>query len=336
MENSIQNDTPKRGKKKNTIFAVASIAAAVGLGIVSVFASPAMGASVPHPYAIGPGGMRLWVDGNSVRVKLSKVKGSKITIPESIDGLPVTSVDGGSYFYSTDRTVYSKLNTVVFPDTVTDIGGFSDYPLTSIEFPENLQWIYSGTFAGCPLREVTLPAECDMGDKAFMDCSFLEDVYISDGVSSISPHCFENCTSLKEVELPDSVETINASAFAGCTSLESVDLNSVYKIEERAFENCASLKEIVIPETVATIYESAFSGCTALESVTIPESVTAIDRYAFYGCTALETVKIPPSVTRLDRTAFEGCTSLKAVYVSYETEMDEDSLADWYFAVIRY
>ncbi len=307
MENNIQKPSTDASKKKRTIFAVAAIGVTVGLGIVTMLASPARAWKVS-----GPNGMLLvndYYDG--IEIDLSKVKDAKITVPDNIDGVPVVDVSGGAYNHS--HIFNDNLMSVTIPDTVTEIGGFYKYPLSSIELPENLRWIDSEAFECSYLREITLPAECSVGGSAFKGCSYLEDVHISDGIEKIVYHCFEDCTSLKDIELPDSVEIIEECAFAGCTSLENVDLNSVVSIREGAFENCISLKEIEIPD-----------------------SVTNINSGAFKGCTALETITIPASVKHLDNSVFEDCTSLKAVFVSYDTEIDTETLATWHFAVKRY
>ena len=312
MENNIQKPSTDASKKKRTIFAVAAIGVTVGLGIVTMLASPAANYNF-----YGPRGMLLCNDYEYVEVNLRNVRDYEITVPNNIDGVPVTKVFGGSVIYSESDRLDNKivnryLTSVILPDTVTQISGFYNYPLTSINFPEKLDYISDSTFESCCFREVTLPV-CSIGNYIFKGCAYLEDVNIPDGIEKIEYHCFEDCTSLKDIELPDSVETIEECCFAGCIRLENVDLNSVVSIREGAFENCISLKEIEIPD-----------------------SVTNIGGGAFKGCTALETITIPANVKHLDNSVFENCTSLKSVFVSYDTEIDTETLATWHFAVKRY
>lgn len=312
MENGIQVQTPKRSKKKNTIFAVAAIGVTVGLGIVTMLASPARAWQVS-----GPKGMLFVNDYYDIEVDLSEVKDHEIIIPDSIDGVAVTSVRGGYidplFQYDEHEYGISNLVSITLPDTVDDLMNFFSYPLMSIDFPDGV-YLRSYAFAFCNrLSEVTLPVNGEVSEGVFKGCESLEKVTIPNGVEYISRYCFQRCTSLEKVELPDSVEKIETYSFADCTALEYIELNNVEIIECYAFENCISLKEIEIPD-----------------------SVTNINSGAFKGCTALETITIPASVKHLDNSVFENCTSLKSVFVSYDTEIDTETLATWHFAVKRY
>ena len=59
----------------------------------------------------------------------------------------------------------------------------------------------------------------------FKDCTSLESIVISNGVTSIESSAFENCTSLKSITIPDSVTSIGYFTFYGCTSLKDVYYN---------------------------------------------------------------------------------------------------------------
>ena len=52
-----------------------------------------------------------------------------------------------------------------------------------------------------------------LGDYAFMDCTILESVTFSEGITSIGEGAFSGCTALKEVELPTTVDSIGFGAF---------------------------------------------------------------------------------------------------------------------------
>ena len=106
---------------------------------------------------------------------------------------------------------------------------------------------------------------------AFMSCSMLNDITITDGVTSIGEYTFSNCSGLTSITISDSVTSIGESAFSNCSSLTSVTIgDSVTAIGSHAFYNCTSLTGIIIPDSVTTIGSSAFRGCSSLESMTIP------------------------------------------------------------------
>ena len=190
-----------------------------------------------------------------------------VSIPETIEGYPVTSI-GASAFSS----CYS-LTSVSIPDSVTSIGEGAFYyceSLTSVIIPDGVTSI---------------------GEGAFYYCFSLRSVSIPDSVTSIGDAAFRYCTSLRSVTIPNSVTSIGASAFSDCDSLTSVSIpESVTSIGAYAFSSCSSLTSVSIPDSVTSIGNSTFSWCESLTSISIPNSVTSIGASAFYYCNKLKTV----------------------------------------------
>ena len=115
---------------------------------------------------------------------------------------------------------HTGLESVVIPDTVTNIGGF--------------------VFDGCEnLKELSLPpALTDMWQYALARCG-IETIEIPEGVSSILPFTFNECRSLKEVTINSGTKRICAWAFKDCTALKNVYLKGkVEDISVKAFEGC--------------------------------------------------------------------------------------------------
>ena len=264
--------------------------------------------------------------------------GGVVAIPDTIDGLPVTSI-GSLAFYG--RT---NLASVTIPDSVINIG--------------------EGALRGCTsLTSVTIGSGVtSIGDSAFYDCASLTNVTIPDSVTSIGDAAFWGCTSLTSVTIPGSVTIIGDYAFGGCTSLTAITVdvdNSTYgsvdgvlfnksqtrlircpgdktgsytipigviSIGEWAFDGCYSLTSVTIPSSVTTIGKAAFAHCSSLTSVTIPSSVTSIGDQAFQHCRSLTSITIPGNVTIIYRLAFYGCTSLNGVYFQGNTPSFGSSL----------
>jgi hypothetical protein len=146
--------------------------------------------------------------------------GSAVTIPSTINGLPVTSI-GDNAFWS------SSLTSVTIPNSVTSIGDLA------FDYCTNLASVMIGT-------NVT-----SIGYEAFADCCSLTSVTIPNSVTSIGDYAFVGCTSLTNVTIPNSVTSIGDSAFDDCSSLSSVTIgNSVTSIGDGAFEDCASLTNV--------------------------------------------------------------------------------------------
>lgn len=137
-----------------------------------------------------------------------KVEGelTEVSIPEAviIEGIQyaVTSV--------ADRAFYGckELESVEFPDSVEDIGGF--------------------VFCNCEnLRKVKLPAELTkVNSCTFEGCKSLEQIEIPDSVTMIGDWAFLNCEKLRAIDLPSGLKTLKGGAFQGCASLKHIELPS--------------------------------------------------------------------------------------------------------------
>ena len=253
--------------------------------------------------------------------------GSDVTIPETVEGLPVAYI-GRYAFYDRRATITN----VIVPDSVTTIE--------------------SGAFFGCTgLVGFKIPDSVTViMDSAFAYCSALLTVSIPDGITSIGPSAFGNCTSITNVIIPQSVTSIGSGAFGNCTSLLSITIpGNVNIIGAYAFHSCTSLTSVVLPGSVTTIEDEVFGACTSLTGIMvepdsssfssvdgvlfdkpkatllqypcgkvgrylIPDSVTSIQYDAFNRSTGLTSVTIPQSVTNIGFFAFYKCSSLVRAY----------------------
>ena len=272
--------------------------------------------------------------------------GGDVTIPSTINGLPVTGIGYGAF------AGLQSLTSIIIPNSVTNIGvaafQMCSY-LTSVTLGTNVTSIGDSAFQWCGLTSVTIPnSVTSIGVSAFGVCRSLTSVTIGSNVTNING-AFTDCTRLTNVTIPSSV-TSGAGTFVGCTSLTAIMVdasnsfyssvagvlfdknqttlieypeglagayaipNSVTSIGVGAFGGCTGLTSITIPNSVTNIGGAAFGGCTSLTSVTVPNSVTSIGDSAFYGCTSLTNVMIPNGVTNIGEDGFNGCTSLKGVY----------------------
>ena len=180
-----------------------------------------------------------------------------ISIPSTIEGYPVTTVDYNA-FKDCD-----KITSVVFPESVTDIFGsaFENCTaLSSITFTDNVTWLGGSVFGNCTsLTSVTLPANLSfVGDRAFYGCTNLKSIEIDennsefssidgnlfnkqattmlqysigksesayiipDGVTMIDTYCFEDCVNLSSITIPESIQEIRMTAFRDCPNIKNV------------------------------------------------------------------------------------------------------------------
>ena len=168
----------------------------------------------------------------------------KLGIPNSVDEI------GDSAFF-----LCMNLKNIVIPPKVTIInsGTFSYCrSITSITIPDNVTTISTYAFDGCTslaefrgkfasddgrclivdgvlrafapagLAKYTTPyGVTSIGDYAFFDCSSIESVNISEGVTSIGYDAFA-CSGLVSVTIPSSVTSIGDLAFCTCRKLVEV------------------------------------------------------------------------------------------------------------------
>ena len=82
-------------------------------------------------------------------------------------------------------------------------------------------------------------------ERAFGRCQYLKSVNLP-RVKEIREDAFIGCTSLNEVLLSDCLEVIGSSAFYGCHFLDNLELpSSLVKIGDMAFCECSNLTHII-------------------------------------------------------------------------------------------
>ena len=195
----------------------------------------------------------------------------EVEIPSEIDGVTVTSIDTGIFYFCYDLTSIKVSETNAYFSSIDGVL-FNKDLTTILRYP-----------AGKTDTEYVIPdSVTSIDNNAFTYSKNLTSVTIPSGVTSIGTGVFSHCTALESVTIPDSVKTIEDSAFYNCRSLTSVTIpDGVTSIGNATFANCYALTSVTIPDSVTNIGNSAFSYCKSLESVTIPDSVTNIGAYAF-------------------------------------------------------
>jgi hypothetical protein len=266
-------------------------------------------------------------DGSAITITGYTGPGGTVTIPASINGLPVTTVGYAAFFNK------GSLTSVTIPSSVTfildkafgycmgltaitvDAANASYSSLDGVLFDKNKTLLIQ--CPGAKAGTYSIPGSVtSIGSEAFFGCYNLTGVTISGNVNSIGFSSFLECTNLTSVAIPGSVTSIGVQAFDGCSSLTSVTIpGSVSDIGDQAFDLCSSLTNVTIPGSVTNIGYRVFSGCGSLTSVTIPGSVTTIGREAFQGCFSLASVTMLDGVTSIGDYAFWGCSSLRAVVI---------------------
>jgi hypothetical protein len=207
-----------------------------------------------HPTVLWnpPGPFNYTTNNGMITITGYNGSGGVVTIPGSINFLPVTSIGGWAFSYC-------GLTSVTIPNSVTSIG--------------------DSAFSGCEsLTNIAIPNRVtNIGNTAFYWCTSLTSVTIGTNVTSIGNYAFQYCADLTSITIPNSVTNIGDVAFNWCTSLIAITvdtLNPVY----------SSVNGVLFNKSQTTLIQ-----CPAGKggSYTVPNSVNYVGDDAFYNCTNL-------------------------------------------------
>lgn len=234
------------------------------------------------------------------------------------------------------RFMRNELTTVIIPESVTRVGGFSrneelgyNTKLQKVVMHEGVKSIEYGAFGNCTF-DIELPSSVEsIGDYAFGGCtglksvdlkhvkkigrmafnfSGLETVHINFECGELPEGVFFGCENLREVTLGGNLKAIGAYAFQRC-KMKSLSLpDGIESIGKKAFEEC-SVEEVVVNGGLASLGEYAFYR-SSMKRVQLSGPLTTIPDDAFRGCCQLAEIKLPDSVTEIGKYAFHSCQSL--------------------------
>lgn len=223
----------------------------------------------------------------------------------------LTSFGFGAFYYCT------SLTSVFIPKTVTTLGSytFDHSGLTSviIENGSPITTVGGRVFSNTPLSSFTFPDNLtSIGGDAFNGCTSLTTITWNNKAVTTGGNTFINC-SISKIYLKDLKPYCESSLHA--TAGSPFYLNNTHSI----YLNGSLITNLVIPEGTQKIARFAFRNCTHITSVSpLPNSVTIIENYSFSGCTGIESIDVGEVTTVWDY-AFSGCSNLTTLKVKYFT-----------------
>ncbi len=240
-----------------------------------------------------------------------------------------------------------SLVSITLPESLVEIesDAFKKcYKLKSVSINKNLKKMGDNVFSNCTELEEVFANGDLIGNYAFAECTKLNKVVLSEGLTTIGDYAFKNCSSIETIILPESILSIGNNAFEGCSAIQyseynnaryltmgtntlavlvkvldssitAFEINELTKIvSDYAFAKCSNLTSITIPDNVTSIGKYTFSECSSLTQITIGNGVTSIGDYAFANCT-FESITIPNNVTIIGEGLFNKCINLKNVTI---------------------
>ncbi|MCR5689262.1 MAG: leucine-rich repeat domain-containing protein [Clostridiales bacterium] len=291
----------------NGIKKVLAVFLALMIAVPAVFAAGADDAPLPEgflTYTVADG--KATVTGVTDRY----YEGA-ITLPDYIEGCPVTNVTSG--FFSGLR---GYVTTLTLPSTLELIGGgncgqtsiveryaiSSGNPYFSVDeagalFDKAKTVLYRFPMVS-PVTEYEIPDSVTvLQTYAFANMNVLEYVKVPSGVEAIPDMCFTFSHSLKTIELSEGVKTIGNNSISECRNLERVSLPSTLEsIRATGISGCPKLRELVIPAAVREIVGVwAIGDNSGLERVVFLGEPEIIYSAALRGDTSLKEVRFTGS-----------------------------------------
>ena len=241
----------------------------------------------------------LWYERKEDHVAIRGYVGEprEITIPEEIDGKPVTEI--GANAFSCCHT------------------------LEKIVFPKTLQLVGDEAFIGCnELTSAALPESvAEIGTQAFGGC------YLLDAEEAFrAPAKFGGISAAKLLKRPKTKgmvwyeidgEEITIRDFVSDAVYvkipSEIDGRRVVALGDNAFFQSVFLTSVTIPEGVKSIGAFCFKFCENLYNVSLPSTLTTLKKQAFGFCPSIATLTVPASVETIEPSAFIGCFGLNLV-----------------------
>ncbi len=162
----------------------------------------------------------LTLNRNVVSIGMDAFSGCKIEhlfVPNSVQSFGGRSLSG----------CYS----VTLEEGITDISdAFENAIITEVTLPSTLTSLSICAFAGSHIERITIPGSVRwLEGDAFMNCEYLEEVVLEEGIVSIDRYVFANCPNIKKVFLPRSIRADSIYAFSKKTLLIVYEGSAVHE-----------------------------------------------------------------------------------------------------------
>lgn len=273
-------------------------------------------------------------------------KETKLTVPESVGGVPVVAIGPRAFADNNDLTSVELPSSVASIDTDAFYGCTN---LASIRFGDGLMYIGPMAFEGCSsLKDVKLPSSvCCLSAGAFRNAgtgSFTAEgpltldsrTFADSGFSSIEIAPYSDVSAPYALAYAGaSAITIGAGAtelgeggLSGCTALETVVLpRSLKKLGYFTFGNDVSLRRLMLPEGIEVIPADCFSGASP-DVLILPRSVKTIEAGAITGANyvVLQNMKadLADRAITTDNLYLKGVYNKKGVPKNFEEQRIHD------------
>ena len=228
----------------------------------------------------------------------------------------------------------SLTGTLIIPEGVKFVSGFTQTKISNIQFPSTLEEIGDEAFAGCSalMCELSLPHSLKrIGGSAFNGSAIRGNLVLPEGLEHIGGSAFSYCSGLTgSLTIPSGIKVIESFSFRQCGFTGNLNLPmGLTEIQEGAFCGTKFKGELNIPSTVTKIGSNAFGhpfygSCEFNGTLILPKELIVLGSGAFYGCWRLSgVVEIPENITVIPSELFAGCGVLEGLILHKDVEVIE-------------
>ena len=265
--------------------------------------------------------------------------GGAVVIPNTTNGLPITSIGDASFFGN------SNLTSVTVGTNVASIAGqaFSYSSVTNVALPGSVTNIAFDSFHNCNSLTAIIVATNNPDYSSAAGVLFNQNqttlltfpegkagsYAVPNSVTDLGVYAFSDSTNLMSVALSSNVSTIEDYAFYDCPGLMAimVDTNNLWyssvagvlfdKSQDTLIQYPAgnTATSYIMPNTVTNIGMEAFYGSPNLTNVTLGTNVSIVGAAAFEYCHGLSSITFPDSVKVIEGDAFAECAGLMSINI---------------------
>lgn len=274
--------------------------------------------------------------------------GDTLVIPDTLDGLPVTVLGGGTYPIMVPKYAsgysYSELgfepdrdpilpSTLVLPDTLTTLAAHcldSLYCLENVELPESITVIEDNALGSlADGRSWVLPHGLTYVGDDFVS-GYDGPFVVTPALKHVTPSSFTSCRSMAGFLQEGENETwsvrdgllYSADGKTLLCCMNAALSNGHFTVPEgteviggSAFCCASALQSVDLPASLRRISDKAFSGLYDLRELRFAETEgrLIIGSHAFAYCSSLGSVELPASTRELGEHAFASCKALERI-----------------------
>ena len=288
-------------------------------------------------------------EATSTEVTITSYVGSdsEIVLPNTIGGLPITSIAPsafknnntitsltlGSYITTIGNEAFrnmSELTYISMPASAKMIGTQILYEsnkletmVISSEAAYELRYYFGNNINFVPnsLSLIKYAKGSLTIDKTLTQNNMKGiTLELADDTEMIKDDQFANSAYLTSIVIPALVKTIGNYAFNNNSSLKSVVFSEYSQLEIigiGAFHYATSLSHIIIPKTVSNIESRAFMFTSSLRSVSFENNsqLNNIGVYGFYYASSLQDIVLPNDLQTIESYAFYNNRSLNSIVI---------------------